>query len=183
MTNWLRFVVSFTGIICSTSVLADAVLPNSADDPNGCAHYITLADNNPPQATTDPSTINTIQNCLASCDQLYKSYSDNGDYDQALSGISYCRTNLTVLYNQSLFLQANSNLNQSSSNQDQSGGKKINDGTQEQPSLLQRWLHSDQAVPANNNTTEDAATPAPATNNAKPDDDSSKSPQKQINWF
>lgn len=176
MINGLRLILCGASLIFLAQTYADtAVLPNQQDDPNGtCGSLMQLADTNPPQGSADPDTINSIQTCLADCNQLYQWYADQNQYDEMSAGISYCRSNLTALYNQSIFLQANNNLTQTTNDT----VSTTNVTTTRRPSLLEKWLHNDTTEPTiNSNTSNSGSSSKQSKNNAN------QSEQKQVNWF
>lgn len=191
MINWLRLVVTCAGIMCATHIFASTgLLPNQQDDPNGCGTLISQGNSNPPQGSIDQSTIDKIQSCLANCDQLYQSYADQNDYEDMNTGITYCRANLTALYNQSVFMQANANLTpKTTSTKGSASGQDamiIPSGSTEpatQSSLIHQGLQSNETARTEQNT---APAPSSSTESSQPNTNSNQSTseqKQQVNWF
>lgn len=174
MIKWLGVTICFACTGCTLVALADTTPPpavQSQDDPTGvCGPLLAQPDSNPPDGSTDQTTIDNIQSCLTSCNQLYQSYADQGDYDNMLSGITYCRADLSNLYNQSIYLQANANLAGSSTG---GGGQTVSQqpAAMPQQNIIQRTFRSPPSQPTGSSPKQQ---PGPSGGNKK---------QPQINWF
>ncbi len=150
------------------------------DDKNGCAAFIQNGDMDlpPPVLSSD---IARLQLCMASCNDLYQSLGKKAGLSEMLRGVSYCRKSLNNLYYASV----------SQTIYDQLDAQTQQDNAVKKAQLankIKQWAQQRPATPANNAKNNTATNPDPADadhsdGNSSANNNLSKGPSEDINWF